>query len=118
MVRTALAGELRLAGRSGDASAAPSPPSVTSLFIRGEELGLGQDVPFHGVLEVGLACVLQGEHGVERVQLEEVAVPANRRTRAAVGVLLPIVDTLNGADRHRVRSNPLRQRAGAGRQVV
>ena len=59
-------------------------------------------MPFHRLLELGLVRLLQlTERGVQRIELEEIAVPSDRRTRPAVAGALPVVGALARACRKR-----------------
>src|SRR5688572_21647216 len=63
-----------------------------ALLIRPDDLGVADDVALQGLLEVGLRRRPQvGELDVERVELEEVAVAADRRAGAAPAGLPPVV---------------------------
>src|SRR2546429_310744 len=47
---------------------------------------MGEHVPLHGLFHVGLVAVAAAERRVERVDLVEVTVAADRRARAAEGL--------------------------------
>ena len=88
-----------------------------SLDIRSDQLRLGDDVPLHRPLEHRLGRETQvGQHAIERVQLGEITMPADRRTRPAVARALPVIDTLKRSRWQRLYR--LRQRRTAGGQVV
>ena len=56
-------------------------PSALPLLVGSDELGPGELVAVHGFFEGGLGRLFQvGQDRVERVELEEVAVPADRKS--------------------------------------
>ena len=76
-----------------------------------------QHVPLHRLLHIGLLRRAQvAERRIQRVELEEVAVPAHRRAGAAVAGALPVVAALARAGGQRAAA--FGQRGRAGRQVV
>src|SRR6266536_4188657 len=88
------------------------------LLVRPHELGLLEHVALHRLEELRLRRVAEvAEDRVERVQLEEVAVAADRRAWAAVADALPVVRALARALRQVLRARALGQIRGAGRHV-
>src|SRR5688572_3330967 len=79
-----------IAASRSHARARLSTPSVLALLVGADQLALGEHVAFHRLLELGLGRPVELERGVERIQLEEVAVPPDGRARPAV-VLAPEV---------------------------
>jgi hypothetical protein len=59
-----------------------------------------------------------GKHRVERVELVEVSVPADRRAGSAVASTIPIVATLQRSRRQIVAGQAFGQARGFRRQVV
>src|SRR5687768_10439737 len=57
-------------------------------LVGADELALGEDMALHRLLDVGLRRMTQVERAVERVELEDIAVPAARRARAVPGRVL------------------------------
>jgi hypothetical protein len=74
------------------------PPQATSrwlpvtLLIRADKLRTGQDVAPHCSLDLRFPRVSWFERDNQRVELMEVTVPADRRTRAAIARLFEIID--------------------------
>ena len=65
------------------------------LLVRADQLGGGEDVALHRLLELrfGRAAEIR-QHDVQRVELAEVAVPADRRARSAVADAFQVVEPL------------------------
>src|SRR5687767_15535126 len=65
------------------------------LLVRPHQLRLRQNMALHRLLERRLLRRLLGRHqAVQGVQLEEVAMPADGRARAAVALTVPIVQAV------------------------
>jgi hypothetical protein len=66
--------------------------TLSSPFVGCDQLGMADKMVLHRLLELRLGGVIQAlKLGVERVQLEEVAMSADGWTRATVRLLPPIV---------------------------
>ena len=88
-----------------------------TLLIRADELCAGQHMAFHsllGLLDFGFGRVPKIERGIERVELMEVAVPPDGRTRAAIRRLCEIVAPFRESRLSSVFGHAL----GIGRYVV
>src|SRR5690349_988901 len=65
------------------------------MLVRADQLRLLEHVSLHGALQIPLRRLTEvTELGVERVQLEEVPMAADRGTRTGMSALLPIVQSL------------------------
>src|SRR5690606_17826878 len=99
-------------GAGGGASAA-------LLLVGAHQRALRKDVTVHRLLQLVLGGRGEGaELGVQRVELEEVAVAADRRARSAPRRLLPVVLAHPRAGRQAGLAGVLGQAGGAGRDVV
>src|SRR5574340_694155 len=77
-----------------------SPELFLLPFIQSYQIGVCEHVALHGLFQRGLGGVTQiRQHGIERIQLEKIAVPADRRTGPAVAGAAPVVDSLQGSGR-------------------
>jgi CheY-like chemotaxis protein len=86
--------------RAGAISAphAGRPTLLLLLLVRAYELGLREHVALHRGLELGFRRGFElGQERVERVELEEVAMPSDGRAGAAVARAVPIVHAFGGA---------------------
>ena len=87
-------------------------------FVRADEMRFADHVCAHRPFEIGFGGRLQiGEHRVQRVQLVEVTMPANRRARTVVAGAPPIVAAFERAGRQpraRPRPRAARSRSPAG----
>jgi hypothetical protein len=63
-----------------------------ALVIRANELCIGQHVAPHSLLDLRFRRASQIERDIQRVEFMEVAVGANRRTRAAIPRLFEIIE--------------------------
>src|SRR6185369_9592639 len=92
---------------------------LIALLIRPDELGLLEDVALHRLLELRLRGVAEiGQDRVEGIELVEVTVSADGRTRTAVARPLPVVHALLRSGRQRARGDRLGQAGRGGGQVV
>src|SRR5262249_277036 len=63
-----------------------------TLLIRADKLCIGQDVAPHCSLDLRFRRVSYIDHHIQRIELMEVTVPADRRTRAAIARLFEIIE--------------------------
>ena len=68
-----------------------------TLLIRADELGVGQHMTFHRLLDLGFRRPFEIERDIQRIKLVEVAVPTDRRTRAAIFRLFEVIESNNSA---------------------
>src|SRR5215212_10281253 len=73
---------------------------LVAFLVRPHQLRLIQDVSLHRLLEVWLLCRRQVQSRIECIELEEVAMPTNRRARPSIASLAEIVRAV-----HRSRGN-------------
>src|SRR4029453_4225446 len=65
-----------------------------AFLIRADELRFRKHMALHGVEDLSLDWLLQvGQHGVQGVELMEIAMPSNRRAWTAIASFLPIVES-------------------------
>src|SRR6185295_2987051 len=99
---------------SEEASVMSGELPAASLLIGADQLGPVEDVPGHRILQPRLGGPAEiGQLAVEGVELEEVAVASDRRTRPAVAGALPVVQAFAGAGRQ-VRGGDSPRQAGGG----
>ena len=89
-----------------------------TLLIRADELCAGQHMAFHGLLDFGFGRFPKIERGIERVELMEVTVPTDGRTRAAIRCLCEIIQSKRDAFRESCLSSVFGHAIGIGRYVV
>src|SRR5262249_60032284 len=70
---------------------------AVAFLVGADELGLCQHMAFHRGLDLCLVGMREIERGVERIELVEIAVPSDRRARAAIGGFSPICGTSHRA---------------------
>ena len=70
---------------------------MITFLIGGHELGVRQDMTFHGGFELRLGHGPCGKHGVQRIELVEIAMPSDGRARTAIPGLLPVIESVGSA---------------------
>src|SRR5215470_17022724 len=110
----------RSGGRRGTSSRSQAkPPALATLLIRARQHCLAENMTLHGALEVCLRRTLEiRQCRIERVQLVEIAMTADRWTRSAVAGAVPVVHAFARAGRKFRRLHGLGQPGGGRRNVV
>ncbi len=90
-------------------------PRDSGVLVEAEQYALAEHMAVHRAFQRGLVrCAEIRQHHVQRIQLEEVAMAADRRAGAAVAGALPVVDAVARAARQRCALTPCGRPAAVG----